>query len=113
MSTERTIVEYIRRDTGDPVGHKGSQRIQDILDVLEDEIRTKRYRKITPFNVMRTAGWSAAVFYQYFETIEDAVQELYYRRLRQVSSNEAPWTERDSHLRAIVAFIDVELEFTD
>src|SRR5258707_15753503 len=83
--------QYTRRDTGDVVGRAGVATIEEILDALKDEIQTKPWRKITPFSVVRVADKSAAVFYQYFGSIEEAAADLYARRLRQVAAGTAQW----------------------
>lgn len=71
--------ECVRDRQGRVVGKRGLATRGRLLDALSGLVERAAWRRVTPIEVARTAGSSAATFYQYFEELEDAAIALAVR----------------------------------
>jgi len=73
MSARRTV---LRGTSGLPLGPKARVTRQNLLDALAEVLACTPWHLVTVTDVAYTANTSPATFYQYFESLAEAVLEL-------------------------------------
>jgi AcrR family transcriptional regulator len=70
------VAERLVDQSGRTLGPRAAETRQRLLDATEMLLATRPLRELRVIDVARRAGTSPATFYQYFETLEDAVVRL-------------------------------------